>query len=147
MIQSTVQPLYISLDSISNFPSNFLSILSPPLPSSPYPITFSLTQSPFPLSPLPLVLSAPISSTFQIMLLQLFPPFSNHTPSLSLIVVHHGSHSHILMTGGGGGKVPVIFMGLKFWPKSDFLGFMKDAGVFLGRKKNRGNFWGLRKRD
>ena len=43
--------------------------------------------------------------------------------------------------------VLVIFLGLKFWPKVIFFGSMKDAKIFLGRKKNRGILFGLRKKD
>ena len=43
-------------------------------------------------------------------------------------------HSRILMTVGEGG-VRVILLGLKFWPKSDFLGSVKDAGISGGREK------------
>ena len=40
----------------------------------------------------------------------------------------------------------MIFLGLKFWPKSNFLGSMKDAGSFLGcKKKKRGIFLGYEK--
>ena len=56
-----------------------------------------------------------------------------------------GPHSHILMTGGG---VPSDFFGSEILAKSDLFGSMKDAGIFLCReKKNRGIFWGLRKKD
>ena len=41
--------------------------------------------------------------------------------------------------GGGGGGVRVIFWGLKFWP-NDFLGSIKNAGIFVSREKNRGIF-------
>ena len=44
-------------------------------------------------------------------------------------------NSRILMTVGEGGGVRVILLGLKFWPKSDFLGSVKDAGIFWGREK------------
>ena len=47
------------------------------------------------------------------------------------------------MTGGGGW---VIFLGLKFWPKGDFLGLWKTAEIFLGReKKTEGSFWVAKK--
>ena len=62
-----------------------------------------------------------------------------------ILVNSQGPHSHILMTGGGGG-FRVIFLGLKFWPKVIFFGSMKDAGIVLGRKKNRGIFLGCEKR-
>ena len=50
-----------------------------------------------------------------------------------------GPHSHILMTGGGGG-VRRIFWVLTFWPKGIFFGSMKDAGIFLGLENNTGIF-------
>ena len=46
----------------------------------------------------------------------------------------------------GGGGVRVTFLGLKFMAQSDFFGSMKDAEIFLGRKKNRGIFGGFEKR-
>ena len=36
--------------------------------------------------------------------------------------------------------------GSEILAQSDFFGSMKDAGIFLGHKKNRG-FLGLRKKD
>ena len=40
----------------------------------------------------------------------------------------------------------MIFFGSEILAKSDFLGSMKDAGIFLGReKKNRGIFLGCEK--
>ena len=42
-----------------------------------------------------------------------------------------GPHSHILMTGGGGGG-PKDFFGSDISAERDFLGSMKDAGIFLG---------------
>ena len=57
------------------------------------------------------------------------------------------SHSHILMTGGGGGVGLSDFLGSEILAQSDFLGFVKDAGIFLGRekkqreKKTKGFFW------
>ena len=40
----------------------------------------------------------------------------------------------------------MIFLGLKFWPKVIFWGFMKDAVIFLGWQKNpRGIFLGCKK--
>ena len=57
-----------------------------------------------------------------------------------------GPHSHILMMGGGG--VRVIFLGLKFWSKVNFLfGSMKYARIFLGCKKTQKEFFGLRIKD
>ena len=44
------------------------------------------------------------------------------------------------MTGG-----PSDFFGSEILAQSNFFGFMKDAGVFLGRKKNRGIFWVAKK--
>ena len=39
----------------------------------------------------------------------------------------------------------MIFLGLKFWPKVIFLG-LKDAAIFLGRKKTtEGFFWVVKK--
>ena len=44
--------------------------------------------------------------------------------------------------------IRVIFLGLKFWPKVIFFGYMKDAGIFLGREKNKlRDFLGLQKKD
>ena len=49
------------------------------------------------------------------------------------------------MTGrGGGGGGPKDFFGLTlFLAKRDFLGSMKDAGIFLGRENNTGIFLGI----
>ena len=47
--------------------------------------------------------------------------------------------------GGGGEGVQVIFWGLKFWPKVDFFGSVKDAGIFLGCEKKTG-FFGCKKK-
>ena len=41
------------------------------------------------------------------------------------------------------GGVRRIFLGLRFSPKGIFLGSMKDAGIFLGRKTTQGFFWVL----
>ena len=49
-----------------------------------------------------------------------------------------GPHSHILMTGG-----PSDFFGSEILAKSDFLGSMKDAGIFLGHKREQRDFFGL----
>ena len=43
--------------------------------------------------------------------------------------------------GGGGG--PKDFFGSDILGKRDFLGSMKDAGIFLGRENNTGIFWGI----
>ena len=45
------------------------------------------------------------------------------------------------MAGGGGG--PKDFFGSDVLAKRGFFGSMKDAGIFLGRKNNRGIFWGI----
>ena len=55
------------------------------------------------------------------------------------MVPPQGSHSHILMTGGG----PNDFFGSDILAKRDFFGSMKDAGIFLGRENNRGIFLGI----
>ena len=56
-------------------------------------------------------------------------------------IVPQGLHSHILMTGRGGG-VRSDFFGSKILAKTDFFGSMKDAGIILGcEKRNRGFFW------
>ena len=52
-----------------------------------------------------------------------------------------GPHSHILMRGEGVG--PSDFFGSEILAKSDFFGSMKDAGIFLGRKKEQRDFFGL----
>ena len=41
--------------------------------------------------------------------------------------------------GGGGG--PSDFFGSEILAKSDFVGSMKDAGIFLGREKKEGFLW------
>ena len=43
------------------------------------------------------------------------------------------------MTGGGGG-VPSDFFGSDILAKGEFFGSMKDAEIFLGRKKKEGFF-------
>ena len=62
-----------------------------------------------------------------------------------------GPHSHILMTGKRGGGGSSDFLGSEILAQSDFLGSMKDAGIFLGRrkkkKKKKRDFSGLRKKD
>ena len=60
------------------------------------------------------------------------------------MVESQGPHSHILMTGGGG---PSDFFRPEILAKGDFFGSMKDTGIFLGRKKKRRNFFGLRKKN
>ena len=54
-----------------------------------------------------------------------------------------GPHPHILLTGGGG---PSDFLGSEILAQSDFFGSLtgslKDAGMFLGRRKYRGIFLG-----
>ena len=54
--------------------------------------------------------------------------FNQCNQGLTLKTLTPGPHSDILMTEG----VRSIFLGLKFWPKGMFWGFMKDAGIFLG---------------
>ena len=62
------------------------------------------------------------------------------------VIESQGPHSHILMKGGGG--VQVIFFGSEILVQSDFLGSMKDVGIFLGRKKKiQRDYFGLRKKD
>ena len=46
---------------------------------------------------------------------------------------------------GGGGCGPSDFLGSEILSQCDFFGSMKDAGIFLGCKKNR-NFFGLQKK-
>ena len=41
---------------------------------------------------------------------------------------------------------PSDFFGSEILTQSDFVGSMKDAGIFLGRSKNRGIFLGCEKR-
>ena len=54
-----------------------------------------------------------------------------------------GPHSHILMTGEGGGS---DFLGSEILAQSDFFGSMKDARNFLCRRKKQSNvFWVARK--
>ena len=57
-----------------------------------------------------------------------------------------GPHSHILMMGGGGGS-PSDYFGSEILAKSDFFQSMKDAGIFLGRRRKQRDFFGLRKKD
>ena len=60
---------------------------------------------------------------------------------VELDIFPQGPHSHILMTGGGGG--PKDFFESDILAKSVFLGSMKDAGNFLGHKNNTGIFLGI----
>ena len=57
------------------------------------------------------------------------------------MVESQGPHSHILMTGGGGGPSDVFRS--EILAKGDLFGSMKDAGIFLGRKKKQRDFFGL----
>ena len=50
-----------------------------------------------------------------------------------------GAHSHILLTGKGGGH----FFGSAILAKRDLFGSMKDAGTFGGHEKKQGYFWVL----
>ena len=54
-----------------------------------------------------------------------------------------GGSTHILMTGGGGGGVWRIFLGLTFWPKGIFLGLWKTPIFFWVTKTTQGFFWVL----
>ena len=49
--------------------------------------------------------------------------------------------------GGGGGGGPSDFFGSEILAKGDFLGSMKDAGIFWGREKKQRDFFGLRKKE
>ena len=44
------------------------------------------------------------------------------------------------------GRLRVIFLGLKFWPKVVFWGLLKTPGFFGSQRKNRGIFLGCEKR-
>ena len=57
-------------------------------------------------------------------------------------VVSQGPHSHILMMGGGGRGGPKDLFGSDILAKRDFLGSIKDAGIFWGRENNTGIFLG-----
>ena len=70
-----------------------------------------------------------------------------HKGGLGAYSPAQGPHSHILMTGWGGGESTSDVFGSEILAKSDFFGSMKDVGIFLGRKKKQRNFLGLRKRD
>ena len=41
----------------------------------------------------------------------------------------------------------MFFFGVCNFGKSDFLGSMKDAGIFLGCEEKQMDFFGLRKKD
>ena len=45
-----------------------------------------------------------------------------------------------------GGEDPSDFLGSEILAQTNFFGSMKDAGIFLGRKKNQKDFLGLRKK-
>ena len=47
--------------------------------------------------------------------------------------------------GERGGGSPSDFLGSEILAESDCFGSMKDAGISLGRKKNRGIFWVAKK--
>ena len=49
------------------------------------------------------------------------------------------------MGGGGGGRGSSDFFGSKILAKSDFLGSMKEAGIFIGPEKTEGIFWVAKK--
>ena len=56
--------------------------------------------------------------------------------------ITHGSHSHILLTGGGGG-CPRDFFRSEILAKRDFLGGLwRTWGFFWVAKKTR-DFWGI----
>ena len=46
------------------------------------------------------------------------------------------------------GEFERFFLGLKFWPKNDFLGLMKDAGIFfwVAKKKKQRDFFRVAKK-
>ena len=56
-----------------------------------------------------------------------------------VVLLAQGPYSHISMTGGG----PKDFFGSEILAKRDFLGSMKEAGIFLGRENNTGIFLGI----
>ena len=56
--------------------------------------------------------------------------------------VSESQHSHILLTGEGGGGSKGFFWS-EILAKRDFFGSMKDTGNFLGCGKNTGIFWGI----
>ena len=51
-----------------------------------------------------------------------------------------GPHSHIFLTGGGGGG-PRDFVGSEILDKRDIFGSIKDVGIFWVAKKTQGFFW------
>ena len=51
--------------------------------------------------------------------------------------------TYFIDRGGG----PSDFFGSEILAKSDFLGSMKDAGIFLGRGKKNQGFLGVAKKD
>ena len=55
-----------------------------------------------------------------------------------------GPHSHILMTGGGGG--PSDFLGSEILAISDIFGSKRDAAILGGcEERTKGCFWGMPK--
>ena len=70
---------------------------------------------------------------------------TNKETACSTIKVKLRGSTHIFFWGGGG--VPSDFFGSEILAKSDFLGSMKDAGIFFGREKKTDGFLGLRKKD
>ena len=70
-----------------------------------------------------------------------FSAFSMGAYSRWALIRAQDPHSHILMTGGGWG--PKDFFGSDILAKRDFLGSMKDAGIFWGRENNTGIFLGI----
>ena len=58
-----------------------------------------------------------------------------------LYLTYPGAPLTYFNDGGGGG--PKDFFGSDILAKRDFLGSIKDAGNFLGRKNNRGIFLGI----
>ena len=48
--------------------------------------------------------------------------------------------------GGGGGGSPSDFLGSEILAESDCFGSMKDAVIYLGRKKEQRDFLGCKKR-
>ena len=74
--------------------------------------------------------------------LKVIQPFSH--PTFYEKALPQGPPLTYLNDGGGGGSND--FIESEILAKSDFLGSMKDVGIFLGRKKNKGIFWGCEKR-
>ena len=58
-----------------------------------------------------------------------------------LVILTPGAPLTYFNDGGGGG--PKDFFGSDILAKTDFLGSMKDAGIFLGRENNWGIFMGI----